>query len=41
MEQSKESVTVADQVADMLADAGVKHIYAITGDSLNDVTNCS
>ncbi len=39
MEQSKESVTVADQVAGMLADAGVKHIYAITGDSLNDLTN--
>ncbi len=30
---------VADQVAEMLADAGVKHLYAITGDSLNDLTN--
>lgn len=29
---------VADQVVDMLANAGVKHIYAITGDSLNDLT---
>lgn len=30
---------VADQVAEMIADAGVKHIYAITGDSLNDLTD--
>ncbi len=30
---------VADQVAEMIADAGVKHLYAITGDSLNDLTN--
>ncbi len=30
---------VADQVVDMLADSGVKHIYAITGDSLNDLTD--
>lgn len=29
---------VADQVAEMIADAGVKHIYAITGDSLNSLT---
>ena len=39
MEQSKQVKTVADQVADMLADAGVKHIYAITGDSLNNLTD--
>lgn len=32
------SPTVADQVVDMLAGAGVKHLYAITGDSLNDLT---
>ncbi len=30
---------VADQVAEMIADAGVKNIYAITGDSLNDLTD--
>lgn len=30
---------VADQVAEMIADAGVKHLYAITGDSLNDLTD--
>lgn len=30
---------VADQVAAMIADAGVKHLYAITGDSLNDLTD--
>ncbi len=30
---------VADQVAGMIADAGVKHLYAITGDSLNDLTD--
>ncbi len=30
---------VADQVADMMASAGIKHIYAITGDSLNDLTD--
>lgn len=29
---------VAEQVAEMIADAGVNHIYAITGDSLNDLT---
>lgn len=31
--------TVADQVVEMIADAGVKHIYAITGDSLNSVND--
>ncbi|MDE7159274.1 MAG: ubiquinone-dependent pyruvate dehydrogenase [Muribaculaceae bacterium] len=30
---------VADQIVDMLAGAGVKHIYGITGDSLNAITN--
>lgn len=30
---------VADQVAGMIADAGVRHLYAITGDSLNDLTD--
>ena len=30
---------VADQVARMIGDAGVKHLYAITGDSLNDLTD--
>ncbi len=30
---------VADQVAGMIADTGVKHLYAITGDSLNDLTD--
>ncbi|MDE7393517.1 MAG: ubiquinone-dependent pyruvate dehydrogenase, partial [Muribaculaceae bacterium] len=31
--------TVAMQVVDTLAQAGVKHIYAITGDSLNALTD--
>ena len=39
MENGPEIKTVADQIVDMMADAGVKHIYAITGDSLNDLTN--
>lgn len=30
---------VAEQVVDMLAEAGVKNIYAITGDSLNGLTD--
>ena len=33
------SQKVANQVVDMLANAGIKHIYAITGDSLNDLTD--
>ncbi len=37
--ESKKPKTVADQVVDMLADAGVKHLYAITGDSLNEVND--
>lgn len=36
---TKQPKKVADQVAEMIADAGVKHIYAITGDSLNDLTD--
>ncbi len=39
METSQQKKKVADQVAEMIADAGVKHIYAITGDSLNDLTD--
>lgn len=38
METEKQK-NVADQVASMIADAGVKHLYAITGDSLNDLTD--
>lgn len=30
--------TVADQVVDMMAESGIKHLYAITGDSLNALT---
>lgn len=30
--------TVADQLVDMLAKAGVSHVYGITGDSLNEIT---
>ncbi len=33
------AATVADQVVDMLSEAGIKHLYAITGDSLNDLTD--
>lgn len=39
METTQPNKKVADQVAEMIADAGVKHIYAITGDSLNDLTD--
>ncbi len=39
METNQQTKKVADQVAQMIADAGVKHLYAITGDSLNDLTN--
>ncbi len=31
--------TVAEQVVNQLAESGVKHLYAITGDSLNAVTD--
>ncbi len=33
------SKTVADQLVEMLSEAGVKRIYAVTGDSLNNVNN--
>ena len=33
------NITVADQIVDMLARAGVKHIYAIPGDSLNAIND--
>lgn len=36
---TKTVTTVADQLVDMLAAAGIKNIYGITGDSLNDITN--
>lgn len=39
MENNHQNKKVADQVAEMIADAGVKHLYAITGDSLNDLTD--
>lgn len=38
MDNTENTKKVADQVAEMIADAGVKHFYAITGDSLNDLT---
>jgi len=31
--------TVADQLAEILASAGVKRIYGIVGDSLNGITD--
>lgn len=39
MENTQNKLTVAEQVVDILAQSGVKHIYAITGDSLNAVTD--
>ncbi len=39
METNQQKKKVADQVAKMIADSGVQHIYAITGDSLNDLTD--
>ncbi|MDE6632570.1 MAG: ubiquinone-dependent pyruvate dehydrogenase, partial [Muribaculaceae bacterium] len=39
MKNDKQERNVADQVAEIIADAGVKHLYAITGDSLNDLTD--
>lgn len=35
----KKPRTVADQVVEMISAAGVKHLYAITGDSLNSVND--
>ncbi|MDE6793257.1 MAG: ubiquinone-dependent pyruvate dehydrogenase, partial [Muribaculaceae bacterium] len=39
MNDTKQSMTVAEQVVDQLANSGVEHIYAITGDSLNALTD--
>ena len=39
MGNTQNTMRVADQVARMIGDAGVKHLYAITGDSLNDLTD--
>ncbi|MDE5887713.1 MAG: ubiquinone-dependent pyruvate dehydrogenase [Muribaculaceae bacterium] len=39
MNDTKHSMTVAEQVVDQLANSGVEHIYAITGDSLNALTD--
>src|ERR1700748_1750134 len=33
------SKSVADQLVEMLAEAGIKRIYAVTGDSLNEVND--
>jgi len=33
------AVNVADLLADVLADAGVKQIYGVSGDSLNGITD--
>ncbi|MDE6669071.1 MAG: ubiquinone-dependent pyruvate dehydrogenase [Muribaculaceae bacterium] len=37
-QQNQQAMTVAEQVVDIMADAGIKHLYAITGDSLNALT---
>ncbi len=37
-QQQKQPMTVAEQVVDMMAESGIKHLYAITGDSLNALT---
>ncbi len=39
MENTQEEKSVSQQIVDTLAEAGVKHIYAITGDSLNALTD--
>ena len=39
MENTKDQKNVAEGVVDMLAAAGIKNIYAITGDSLNALTD--
>lgn len=40
MDENQQSAPkVADQLVDMLAGAGIKRLYAITGDSLNEVTD--
>lgn len=37
--ESNTPKTVAEQIVDQMADAGIQHLYAITGDSLNAVTD--
>lgn len=37
--ENNSKTTVANQIVDQLAEAGIKRIYAITGDSLNAITN--
>lgn len=39
MDNTKKSLTVADQIVNTLAETGVRNIYAITGDSLNALTD--
>lgn len=39
MDTQNKKQNVAQQVVDTLADAGVEHVYAITGDSLNALTD--
>lgn len=39
MDTTKGKQTIADQVVDQMAQSGVKHLYAITGDSLNALTD--
>lgn len=39
MDKKTKQMTVAGQIIDTLTHAGVKHIYAITGDSLNALTD--
>lgn len=39
MKEDIKPQNVAEQVVDKLAEAGVKHLYAITGDSLNALTD--
>ncbi|MDE6812180.1 MAG: ubiquinone-dependent pyruvate dehydrogenase [Muribaculaceae bacterium] len=39
MENHQSFKRVADQVVNMMAESGIKHVYAITGDSLNDLTD--
>lgn len=39
MDKKAEQMTVAGQIADTLARTGVRYIYAITGDSLNALTD--
>lgn len=39
MDNTSKKTTVAEQVVDQLAEAGVERLYAITGDSLNALTD--